>query len=415
MKTTSPARDQAAEIARPILVLPSNIHVWFLALAMTALAAANLYAGVLIAMRADQSQDLGLVLSWSRQALGGVSPYHGPTSDADYPPHALLIAAPLSLVAPPQAAALWAVLQCAFLVFVAVSSVRIWPRPSPLNYALIVSCVLMWNSVRVGLGNGQLTALAMTFGMIAVQLDPRRVVTTGVLVGAACMKPHVGVAFVVWLLLRRKFKEVTVAALTVGIATILVSAWMRESPIVVVSDFMSVLVRMFDGPVATEGNVELRPLIRYLVSSHVAAFAIYASILTIFTVAIARRAFRKDPVISSPEALLLGCSWTLVFVFHNVYDLVLLAPLFAGCAMARVPRIEARWVLPFTLLWAAVMIVDIPGLAWKLGGRVSSDSPWMHFDRLLGLGLLMLVLFVTARTPDGPERVRVHPHGPPSL
>jgi hypothetical protein len=152
---------------------------------------------------------------------------------------------------------------------------------------------------------------------------------------------------------------------------------------------------MFGGAVAaTEGALELRPLINYLVPSLALGTVVYALIFVLLILAIGRRAFERPPV-KSVDALVIGCSLTLVFVFHNVYDLILLAPFFAGCAMATVQHVGPRTLFVITRLWALAMIVDIPGLAWKLGGRVSTASGWMHFDRAMVLGLLLLAVFVT--------------------
>jgi hypothetical protein len=387
-------RDVVAMAERREIALPPHAQVWSLGLLLLTLASANLYTAVTIALRPNQSQDLRLVLKWSRDALHGVNPYEGPNSDADYPPHALLIAAPLTLLDTQKAVALWLVLQCSLTIVLAIASVRLWPLPSAVEQVLVVLCIVCWNSVRVGLGNGQLTVLAMVFGLVAAHMQTKRVVPIGILVGAACMKPHIGIAFVIWLLLQRRFKEIVIAGLTVCGATVLVSFWMQRNPILLASDFVVVLLRMFGGPVAaTEGALELRPLIGYFLTNAVIAMAAYLSVLASLAWVIVRRALRRPPI-ASVEALVLGCSLTLVFVFHNVYDLVLLAPLFAGCAMARIPRIRPGVLAAMTTIWALVMVVDVPGLVWKLNGRVATTSPWMHFDRALVFLLLLLAIFI---------------------
>ena len=61
---------------------------------ITAIAAAKLTEGILRLYVGD----LDKVVGWIRQWVAGVDPYRGPDSRVDYPPEALLILAPLSLL-----------------------------------------------------------------------------------------------------------------------------------------------------------------------------------------------------------------------------------------------------------------------------------------------------------------------------
>jgi hypothetical protein len=98
----------------------------------------------------------------------------------------------------------------------------------------------------------------------------------------------------------------------------------------------------------------------------------------------------------------LTCLWTLMSVYHPSYDLVLLWPVAVAIS---------NWqghVRPNAIVLAAVsavqlaLLIDIPGLWWKLNGRPVSPFPEfaaaiLHFDRLLVLALFAAVITVSSR------------------
>ena len=60
---------------------------------------ANMTAGVVIALRPNQSFDVEKVAQWCREWLIlGVNPYSGVDIHANYPPYALVLLSPLALL-----------------------------------------------------------------------------------------------------------------------------------------------------------------------------------------------------------------------------------------------------------------------------------------------------------------------------
>src|SRR5689334_17483781 len=75
----------------------------------SAVGAINLAAGVANALREGQSQDLRLVVNWAELWLvDSVNPYS--SAGADYPPNALVLFSPLTLVPDDALAQCWALL-----------------------------------------------------------------------------------------------------------------------------------------------------------------------------------------------------------------------------------------------------------------------------------------------------------------
>src|SRR5205823_4025631 len=111
----------------------------------------------------------------------------------------------------------------------------------------------------------------------------------------------------------------------------------------------------------------------------------------------------------------LTCLWTLMSIYHPIYDLILLWPVSMSILQWH-GGVRAKTVVlgAFTALQLA-LLVDIPGLWWKLNGRPLPTSPLhegfmatavQHVDRLL-----VLVLFATLITVS----IRRQPSGVGSL
>lgn len=129
-----------------------------------------------------------------------------------YPPTAFLLIAPLGLL--PYGAALGAYLLAGLALWFAV--LRRIVHDTPLALAM----ALAWGgaSQTLLLGqNGFLTAAALAGGLL---LLPRRPALAGVLFGLLAVKPHLGLALALFLLVRRDWRAIAAACATLG-ATVL--------------------------------------------------------------------------------------------------------------------------------------------------------------------------------------------------
>jgi glycosyl transferase family 87 len=378
-----------------------------------ALGLANLVAGVVIALRPDQSFDVAKVAGWCRDWLiHGVNPYPGSAVPTNYPPYALTLLAPLALVPSGLLKLVWAAASvglaaaAGWLGLQSIATARTGlhlARPS-------IGFFLAWESVRIGLDLGQFTLLALVCGLAAVLYQGK--IGRGILLGVAMIKPQVGVAFVLWALLEGSLAAVLWATVPAILGTVLFAARLALSPITVVALYGSVLREELVAPGFREGALELRPLIHDLIPQPTMADAIHLAIVAgslALLVVVSRRISRDSRVLF---LLPLTCVWTLMSVYHPTYDLVLLWPAAVAIAAWISDRRPQAAVAIALLAVQLALVVDVPGLWWKLSGRPfpAPDDGWltaamMHFDRLLVVGIFAALTTLAMRWRPARESV----------
>jgi hypothetical protein len=356
---------------------------------------ANVSAGVVIALRPGQSQDLRLVAIWCRDWLvNAVNPYPGTAFTTNYPPYALAMLFPLILVPERLLPLIWAIGNAGLATFVGWIGVRLARTdPSDGREAFIpIGLFLAWESLRIGLGIGQFTLLSLASGLAAVACRGRN--ARGILLAVAMIKPQVGVAFLLWAILEGSVAAVLISGALMAFGTILFAVRLGQNILDVVGAYGDVLRHQMSGPEFKQGVLELRPLIHDLIGNTRVPDAISLALVAgtfILLVLVCRRMATPGRAMF---LLPLTCLWTLISVYHSAYDLVLLWP--AAIAMARrqagPPQNKPAAVGLVTAQVA--LVVDVPGLLWKLNGRVPFPvdggivaSIIQHFDRLLVLAL----------------------------
>ena len=373
-----------------------------------ALGVANLAAGVVIALRPVQSFDAGAVAQWCRDWLiHGVNPYPGSGLRANYPPYALVFLSPLALLPAGLLPAAWVIISVGLAILVGWLGLgAVSPGRSEHGLHLPIGFFLAWESLRIGLGLGQFTLVALASGLAAVVYQGK--IARAILLAIAMTKPQIGVAFVLWTILEGSVAAAVLAALPLVVATILFAARLGQSPLAISARYIDVLRQELAAPGFREGALELRPLIHALVTRPMIADTIHLGIaagsLTLLVVA----ARRMSPAGRSLFLLPLTCVWTLMSVYHPAYDLVLLWPAavaFSVLTMDVRPKVIGVGALAALQL---VLLVDIPGLWWKFNGRPALHfyegaiaAPLQHFDRLLVLGLFAALITLSMRwQPD---------------
>jgi hypothetical protein len=367
---------------------------------------ANLAAGVVIALRPLQSQDLIQVVGWCRDWLiNGVNPHPGPRFTTNYPPYAIVWLSPLATLPEGLLKATWAIGNVALAAWVAWLGVKLASERN--RGAILVSGAffLAWQSLRIGVGNGQFTLLVFACGLAAIAT--RSSAARGILLGVALIKPQVALPFVLWAMLEGSLISLMIAAVPVIVGTKLFALRLGESVFHVAALYVDVLRHELSGPGYRRGTFELRPLVNAVITQPAIADAANLVLIAgtfVLMVVVSRRMSAHDRV---RFLLPLTCVWTLMSVYHPVYDSVLLWPTLVAMSSWQSGGRPKSIVVAAICAMQFVMVVDIPGLWWKLNGRPASPIPGglivgaiQHFDRLLVIALFAtLVMVSTRRSP----------------
>lgn len=374
----------------------------------TLLGVASVTQGHLTSLKPGQSQDLRTVKTWLDAFQEGQNPYYLPQgSTANYPPHGIAFLSLLATIPDEWLPIVWSTFNLGLSVLSGYLAFRIFNPTSPRKAALLpVILFLSWAGLRIGLGNGQLSLLMLSFGLLAVATVDRSPLLAGALLGFSAMKPHVGATFFLWALFTKRLKAV-VASIAVGLLGLIVfSIRVGESPIAVVREFISVLRLQFGGQNYLGGVTEFRPLVHAIIPNFAAAEAVHLFVLVSTLVPIGVIGMRRTSLDTKQRdalVLQLTCLWCLLAVFHNPYDLILMLPVMAGFYSYMLPQVSrSEWRQDVFALWLlqAALVAHVPGLWWKLARSVDvSGWNWAgqflsHFDRVL---IICFFVFIVNR------------------
>jgi Glycosyltransferase family 87 len=371
--------------------------------------------GFIRSLRPARSIDLHVVYAWFSSWLWqGVDPYSPPpglvestpwwTMQTNYPPYAIVFLSPLALLPPAWVTPFWSIVNLFLLVVVIWLAFRVVNPAQPLQSAVLPGLIfLAWVGMRVGISNGQFSLLAATLGLSFVLLVDKRPVLAGVLLGLSLSKPHVGAAFFLWTVVTRRFKPALIAIVVVVAGLLVFSARIRSSPVVVMSEYLTILRLQFGGESYRPGDFELRPMIHWLVPNFSVAELMNLALVLGSAGLIALIGFGKtvgDAAEKNVVLLQLCCLWALMSTFHYSYDVVLLLPVVFGLYLFRetAPSTSARrhakiaiWILQTALL------VQIAGRWRDLSYRVDlSAYSWLAnlvqmIDRVIVVGLFVFI------------------------
>ncbi|HEX7796624.1 MAG TPA: glycosyltransferase family 87 protein [Vicinamibacterales bacterium] len=367
---------------------------------------ANVAAGVWIACRPAQSRDVWTVAHWCRDwLLSGVSPYPGAEFRTNYPPYALVLLSPLAIIPDRILGLTWSLISAALAVTVGWLGLKASGVTAREHEALVVSIgfFLAWESLRVGLGLGQFTLVALACGLGAVVSRER--VTRGVLLGLSMIKPQIGVAFLLWAMLEGAWASVVISALPIVLGTIVFAARLGQSPLGVAAAYSDVFLHQVSGAGFRQGSLELRPLIHDVVGTAAVADMIHTAFVAATLVFLVFAHRRMSTANRSLFLLPLTCLWTLMSVYHAAYDLVLLWPATIALWSWQLRARAGAGVIAVLAALQLALIVDIPGLWWKVAGRPESPAfeGWgpavlQHFDRFLVVALFATLIALSIRS-----------------
>jgi hypothetical protein len=382
----------------PLFTKPRRGEIAFWA----AFAILNLAAGIVLSSQPNRITDLESIMRWTRDWLvNRQNVYHPLESAVDYPPNAIVVLSPLSLLPMGVAVPLW-VFCNVIMAFLAPYLAARFLRPHA-PFRIIVLPILMflcWGGMRA---LTQFSLLALTFAMAALALVDRRPFTGALCLGLALMKPQVALPVVMWTVFTRRWRTAATAA---GIGLLLFAifcVWADDTPSWVLTKYAAILALHHTGEAILAGASELRPLIRQLVSDVSEVDAIAGSIgLGLFAgicvAGVQEGGVRRRVLYAAPA--LVAC-WSLMTFYHLTYGFIVLLPLMMLLALNDTEQSPLRR----TLFWVLQlgMMFDVPGISRRLG---LSDT-WLyasflvHADRMLIVVLFVgLVVLAWSEPPD---------------
>jgi hypothetical protein len=383
-----PAPDApVAPLPGPLFTKPSQRVLLF----WGALAMLNLAAGVVVSSQTHRLYDLESMMRWGRYWLGAV----------DYPPNAIVVLSPLSLLPLGAAHPIWMLSNLAMAIVAPYCAARFFRPHDPFRViALPILMFLCWGGMRT---LTQFTLVALTCSMAAMLASDRRPIAAGAWLGMAMMKPQVAVPVFLWSVFTRRWRVVlTSLAVVAGLAGVFC---LRSGahPFWVAARHVEILAVHHMREAVLAGISELRPLIGQLVADvsdvDVIAGSIALGLMAGISVAgFLEGAVRKHVLYAAPP--LVAC-WSLMTFYHLTYGFVILLPVMMLLALndARPSRLRK------TLFWVLQlgMMFDIPGLSRRAGLAQTSlfTHVLAHADRALIVTLFVgLVALAWREAPE---------------
>jgi hypothetical protein len=346
----------------------------------------NLAAGVVVALQPDRSTDLDSVMRWGRQWLvDGANVYDPAYCCVDYPPHAIVLLSPLSLLPSGAAFPLWVIVNLGLVLLAPYFAARCFQPHASLRSILLP--VLMFASWWGAHTLVQFSLLALTLSMVSLFWADRKPLGSGVCLGLAFITPQVALPVLLWTLFTRRWKVAAGAAVVVAIGAAVFCLRAHANPVDVARGLLSEVALYHRGDAIPAGVSELRPLIAAFVTdlskvdliTDVMAGALLAAICV---VGFQEGQSRRHILYAAPP--LVAC-WSLLTFYHLSYGCVVLLPVLMLLVFNDAEQTPLRkgvfWLLQLG------MMVDMPGLVRRSGLDLGPPvaNVLAHADRVLVL------------------------------
>ena len=351
-------------------------------------------AGVALALRDPRrATDLWTMVEWCRLWLiEGRSLYAGADAFTDYPPNAVVLLSPLALLPQRWVVPMWT---AGALLLTPVLPWLVMRCAAPAQRGLLALTVptllyLCWAAPRTLL---QFSLLSMTLVCVAMFIVDSRWLSSGALLGLALFKPHIAGPFGLWMLVTARIRSFVVAVIVVVLGLLVFDARVSEGPLATVIGWGSVLGRAYGGPDGLVGHTSLRAWTLGAVEDPARADAIWIVLSAALLVALCGLAMRdrsRDLDDGGMAIPAMFCLWSLLTIYHNGNNMILMLPAFAFLWFRDDRRAPSRWLGIFVL--QAALAFDVPvrlsaeasSLGW---GRIAIEQ----FDRCVVLATLAWV------------------------
>lgn len=371
--------------------------------------------------RPERSFDFVRVLGWSRAWLGGFGGAQVSGTEAwfsDYPPHAIVFFAPLSVLPRAASIILWAAFNVALAVMAPALAARaVNPRADRRSVLLLTLLFLCWSGSRTLM---QSSLLTLVLGLSAQALVNDRPGWSGACLGLALMKPQVAAPFALWMLLAGRWRVLANALATVAAGWIVYIAVGHVRLQDVVVQYATVLRHYYSGAEPMRGVADLRPVFLRFVDpaasdlvSLLAAFVLLALVvvdarLTLASPGPRDAAGRVAWGLAFVPAL--AGAWSLLTFYHLTYGFVLLLPASALLLLVDDPSSARARRLVFWIMQLG-LIFDVPTIWRRIGGALPEglDAAVGDFDRWFVLAVFLSLLLVHRMVRHGQLRLQASP------
>ena len=363
-----------------------QVRLWIGLLA--AAAAVNLAAGLVLAWRQpDRASDLLAMYDWCRSWLVvGRSLYTGPDASTDYPPNAIPILAPLGVLPSAVVVPVWTFLGLALAVLVPWLLADATSRERGVPFFLVVVLFCGWNSARTLL---QFSMLSLALAFAAVRGRESR--WSGVALGLALFKPHIAGPVALWAMATGRWRMLVNAALVVAAAWLAYDLRIGERPDITLAGYWHVLTMIYGGEEGMLGQTSIRRWVVAAIADARLADAVWlaaSGALLLLACWRAMQTKRNHGALDEVAIVGLFSLWSLLTVYHNYNNLVLMLPAF-------IVLLARAWSGAGRLRWLPVGLVQL-ALMFDVPARLDRFAPPAGWIRVLvddGDRLLVLATF----------------------
>jgi hypothetical protein len=358
-------------------------HLWLCGFAL--LGSLNLALGMLLALRQpDRADDLWTVYNWSREWLYQGTHLYASDASPDYPPNAIVTYALLAMIPTPLVVTVWAMTTLVLTPLLPYAVMRsVLPRVRVSETVLPTVLFACWGGVRTVLQFSQLSFL-LAFASLSM---PEHWIVGGVCLGLALAKPHIAGPIALWAVCARRIGTTLIAATVVVIEYGAYCLRARVTPLEPITGWTRALRETYSGPDALNGYTSLRPWAIAAIGDQTTGDAVWISVALIVLIVVCLAAVRdRTNTLAIPGLL---CLWSLLTIYHNLNNLILMLPAFVFLLTADDPSTRTvRW-WTIGIIQTALML-DIPVRLHRLAGgplgRIVLDA-----DRVVVLGTFVVV------------------------
>ncbi len=379
---------------------------WLPAGVWTIVALASVTAAIWVAIQPGRLQDLHLVRTWLSYLQGhSADPYAYFDRELDYPPIALLVLSPVSVI-PEGSLAIWflplsiAITALAGWVFAGAIAGRLDNPLSTAQRVAIVAMILSGSSVRGAIWIGQTVALSVLFGALALTWSRRRPFAAALMLALCSFKPHLGVGFGLAILLIDGFDVIVIASAMVISASLLVAAAIDQSVLTIFASYAHNLISMYDGPDRIRGMLSVWWVFEDLTGHYGLATLLYAVAACASLVLIGAVARRAPDAAGRTQATTAALLWPLLFLPSQLYNGLLALPAMwlLMWPEAHLIRRESRR-LAAGAAFILFGVIDLPRLVRLVADRFD-DGYWLYkasyYLSPLRIALLFIFILVVA-------------------